>query len=110
LLYSGNKENRCGSEPPTDKEEEVKGATQIEGAAPRLKARQTSRARNYNVPYQQSHTAELDVYRDREAPRTTKYLRAIYNKFHCIIDDYLGGRVDNTNGMKALKVPDPKAH
>jgi hypothetical protein len=66
--------------------------------------------RNYNILYQQSHTTELDVYRDRGAPRKTKYLRAIHSKFHHIIDDYLGERVDNTNGMKAPKVPDPKAY
>jgi hypothetical protein len=108
--YSGDEEDRGGSDPPTDEEEEVEGATHIEGATQRLSTRQTPSTRNYNVPYQQSHTAELDIYRDRGAPRTTKYLKAIHNKFHRIIDDYLGERVDNTNSVKTPKVPDPKTY
>jgi hypothetical protein len=67
-------------------------------------------SRNYNVPYQRSHTAELDVYRDRGGPRMTKYLRAIHNKFHRIIDDYVGVMVENPGGIKTPKVPDPRKY
>ena len=38
----------------------------------------------------------------------TKYLRAIHNKYHCIIDDYIGNRVENPGGVKTPKVLDPK--
>ena len=64
-LYSSNEEDEDGSEPPTDEEEEVKGAEEIEGASRRLKVRQRPNSKNYNILYQRSHTAELDVYRIR---------------------------------------------
>jgi hypothetical protein len=109
-LYSSNEEDEGGSEPPMDKEEEVEGAEEIEGASKRPKVGQKPNSRNYNVPYQRSHTAELDVYRDRGGPRTIKYLRAIHNKFHHIIDDYVGVRVENPGGIKTPKVPDPRRY
>jgi hypothetical protein len=93
-----------------DKEEEVEGAEEIEGASKRPKVGQKLNSRNYNVPYQRSHTAELDVYRDRGGPRMIKYLRAIHNKFHHIIDDYVGVRVENPGGIKTPKVPDPRRY
>jgi hypothetical protein len=108
--YSSNEEDKGGSEPPMDKEEEVKGAEEIEGALKRPKVGQKPNSRNYNVPYQWSHTAELDVYRDRGGPRMTKYLRAIHNKFHHMIDDYVGVRVENSGGIKTPKVPDPRKY
>jgi hypothetical protein len=40
----------------------------------------------------------------------TKYLRAIHNKFHCIINEYLGEMIENLSGVKMLKVPEPKAY
>jgi hypothetical protein len=95
LSYSDDKEEGGGSGPPTENEEEVEGAILVEGATRRSKDRQRSRLKNYNIPYQWSHTAELEVYKDRGAPRTTKYLRAIHNKFHCINDEYLGERIEN---------------
>jgi hypothetical protein len=109
-LYSSDEEDEGGSEPPTDVEEEVEGAEEIEGASKRPKVGQRPNSRNYNVPYQRSHTAELDVYRDRGGPRTTKYLRAIHNKFHRIIDDYVGVMVENPGGIKTPKVPDPRKY
>jgi hypothetical protein len=108
--YSSDEKDKGGSEPPMDKEEEVEGAEEIEGASKRPKVRQKLNSRNYNVPYQRLHTAELDVYRDREGPRMTKYLRAIHNKFHCIINDYVGVRVENLGGIKTPKVPDPRKY
>jgi hypothetical protein len=110
LLYSSNEEDEGGSEPPMDEEEELEGAEEIEGASKRPKVGQKPNSRNYNVPYQQSHTAELDVYGDRGGPRTTKYLRAIHNKFHCIIDDYVGVRVENPGEIKTPKVLDPRKY
>jgi hypothetical protein len=110
LSYSDDEEEGGGSGPPTDDEEEVEGAILVEGATRRLKNRQRSRLRNYNIPYQRSHTAELEVYKDRGAPRKTKYLRAIHNKFHCIIDEYLGDRIENLSGVMTLKVQEPKAY
>jgi hypothetical protein len=89
-----------------DEEEEVEGAEEIEGALKRLKVGQKLNSRNYNIPYQQSHTTELNVYKDRGGPRMTKYLRAIHNKFHHIINDYVGVRVENPGGIKTPKVLD----
>jgi hypothetical protein len=110
LLYSSDEEEGGGSGPPTDDEEEVEGAIIVEGATRRSKARQMLSSRNYNVPYQWSHTAELEVYKNRGAPRTTRYLRAIHNKFHRIINEYLRERIENLSSVKMLKVPDPKAY
>jgi hypothetical protein len=107
--YSSDEEDKGGSEPPTD-EEEVEGAEEIEGASKRPNVGQKLNSRNYNIPYQRSHTAELDVYRDRGGPRMTKYLRAIHNKFHRIINDYVGVRVENPGGIKTPKVPDPRKY
>jgi hypothetical protein len=109
LSYSSDEKDKGRSEPPTD-EEEVEGAEEIEGALKRPKVGQKPNSRNYNVPYQQSHTAELDVYRDRGGPRMTKYLKAIHNKFHQIIDDYVGVRVENPGGIKTPKVSDPRKY
>jgi hypothetical protein len=108
--YSDDEEEGGGSGPPMDNEEEVEGAILVEGATRRSKDRQRSRSRNYNIPYQRSHTAELEVYKDRGAPRMTKYLRAIHNKFHHIINEYLGDRIENLSGVKTPKVPEPKAY
>jgi hypothetical protein len=108
--YSSYEEDGDGSEPPTNDKEEVERTEEIEGASKRLKVRQKPNLRNYNVLYQWSHTTELDIYRDRGSPRMTKYLRAIHNKFHHIIDDYVEDRVENPGGVKTLKIPDPRKY
>jgi hypothetical protein len=93
-----------------DDDEEVKGAIIVEEASRRSKTRQMLSSRNYNVPYQWLHTAKLEAYKNRGAPRMTKYLRAIHNEFHCIINEYLGERIENLSGVKMPKVPDTKAY
>jgi hypothetical protein len=40
----------------------------------------------------------------------TKYLRVIHNKFHRIIDDYIGDGVENPGRVKTPRVPDPKTY
>ena len=64
----GGADDEDADEEDADDEEEVEGAILVEGATRRSKDGQRSRSRNYNIPYQWSHTAELEVYKDREAP------------------------------------------
>jgi hypothetical protein len=47
LSYSSDKEDKGGSELPTDEEEEVEGAEEIEGASKRPKVGQKPNSRNY---------------------------------------------------------------
>jgi hypothetical protein len=89
----------------------VEGTFPETGATPsRRNARNTPRVMNYNVPYQWSHTAELDAYKDRGNPRPSRYLRAIHNEFYQLINKQVSQAADMNNGVKTPKVPEPKPY
>ena len=104
--FSGDEEDGGRSSPPTNEEEEVEGSQPL----PQVKTRETCHSKNYNIPYQWSHTAELDLYKNRGTLRVTKYLRAIHEKYHHMIDDYVGERLKSNSGIKMPKVPEPKTY
>jgi hypothetical protein len=53
---------------------------------------------------------ELDAYRDRGTPQTTKHLKAMHKKYCLLIDQQVGQEADPNNNVKTPRVPEPKAY
>jgi hypothetical protein len=98
-----------GSQVLSDEEEIMEMPAPGGGVALERKGlRNIPQVRNYFMPYQQSYTAKLDVYRDRGNPRPSKYQKAIHQKYYSLIDKHLDREAETSGGVKAPKVPEPQ--
>jgi hypothetical protein len=87
--FTGDEEDN-GSQVPSDEEEIVEMPAPGGGVVLERKGlRNIPQVRNYFTPYQRSHTAELDVYKDRGNPWPSKYWKAIHQKYYLLIDKHL---------------------
>jgi hypothetical protein len=108
--FTGDEED-YRSQAPSDEEEIVEMPAPGGGVVPERKGlRNMPQVRSYFTPYQRSHTAELDVYKDRGNPRPSKYRKAIHQKYYLLIDKHLDQEAETSGGVKAPKVPEPQRY